>query len=289
MEHFAEETKETTAKKADKKTKNKLFALASAVGGLGVDLGVTMGSNPAFLQLNKKHYADLNTPEGIQQKVAIINAHKKATGLSDPYIVPEIPGSNRAGSEGGAYVMRHLLQIPHLANELRANLPNLPQNQGITVVGPKASSFILAHELGHRAQDYHKLAGPSQLVSGILPLAAGPATALVSAQSKTNRGALAKGLLTTYALNLPRIVNEITATKLGNEYLKSAGIETNQATTLMQPLGYIAVPAASALFNVAAGRVIRSIKNKLQNRKKQKEETAEAQVGNGSASYMSPV
>lgn len=276
MNYSAQEAEESNNKKADKKTKNKLFALASAAGGLGVDLGVAMGVNPVFLQTSKKHYADISTSEGLKQKEAIIKAHKEATGLPDPYIVSEIPGSNRAGQEGGAYLMRHLLKVPKLGEEIRAALPDIPENQGVTAVGPNASSFVLAHELGHRAQDYHKIAGPSQLVSGILPLASGLATAAVSAKAETNKGALAKGLLTTYALNLPRIVNEITATKLGNEYLKTAGIETNQSVSLMQPLGYIAAPAASALFHVAAGRVIRGVKNKLENRKRQKEKAATA-------------
>jgi hypothetical protein len=276
MQYSEQEAKESSNKKADKKTKNKLFALASAAGGVGINLGVAMGANPVFLQTSKKHYADISTPEGLKQKEAIIKAHKEATGLPDPYIVSEIPGSNRAGQESGAYLMRHLLKVPKLGEEIRAALPDIPENQGVTAVGPNASSFVLAHELGHRAQDYHKIAGPSQLVSGILPLASGLATAAVSAKAETNRGALAKGLLTSYALNLPRIISEVTATRLGNQYLKSAGIDTNSAVSLTQPLGYLLQPAAEGLLAVSQGRAIRAVRNKLQNRKKQKEKVATA-------------
>jgi hypothetical protein len=40
----------------------------------------------------------------------------------------------------------------------------------------------------------------------------------------------------------------------------------------MQPLSYLLAPAAQGLMSVAQGRVIRAVKNKLKNRKKQKEQ-----------------
>lgn len=273
MERSVEQTEETTAKKADKKTKNRLFALASAAGGLGAG-AATHGVTQSFVKTNAINYSNINTPEGIKQENAIIKAHKKATGLNNPHVInsTDLPGLPDR-FKYGAYMPRHLVGIQGLGKDL-----NLPKNEGLIVAGPDVTSFTLAHELGHRAQDYHKIAGPSQMISNFLPMASGLATTAVSAQAKTNKGALAKGLLTSYALNLPRIVSEITATRLGNQYLKTAGINTNPSVSLMQPLGYLLQPAAEALISVAQGRVIRGVKNKLQNRKKQEEEAAQAQA-----------
>jgi len=270
MERSVEETKETTAKKTDKKTKNKLFALASAAGGIGVNAVNILGVGNSFLKSNANNYENINTPKGVEQESAIIEAHKKATGLNNPHVVnsTDLPGlPDRL--KYGAYMPRHLVGLQGLGKDL-----NLPKNEGLLVAGPDVTSFTMAHELGHRAQDYHKIAGPSQMIGNLLPMASGLATTAVSAQAKTNRGALAKGLLTSYALNLPRIASEITATRLGNQYLKSAGIATDPYVSLMQPLGYLLQPAGEALISVAQGRMIRSVKNKLQNRKKQKEEAA---------------
>lgn len=274
MEHSAEETKETTAKKTDKKTKDKLFALASAAGGIGVNAVNMLGVRNSFLKSNANNYENINTPKGVKQESAIIEAHKKATGLNNPQVVnsTDLPGLPDR-FKYGAYMPRHLVGLQGLGKDL-----NLPKNEGLLVAGPDVTSFIMAHELGHRAQDYHKIAGPSQMIGNLLPMASGLATTAVSAQAKTNRGALAKGLLTSYALNLPRIASEITATRLGNQYLKSAGIATDPYVSLMQPIGYLLQPAGEALISVAQGRLIRAVKNKLQNRKKQKEEAAQAQA-----------
>ena len=269
MERSVEETKETTAKKADKKTKNKLFTLASAAGGIGVNAVNMLGVTNSFLKSNSNSYENINTPEGVKQESAIIKAHKKATGLNNPHVInsTDLPGlPDRL--KYGAYMPRHLVGIQGLRKDL-----NLPKNEGLLVAGPDVTSFTMAHELGHRAQDYHKIAGPSQAIGQLLPLAAGLATTAISAQAQTNRGALAKGLLASYVLNLPKIASEITATRLGNQYLKSAGVPTNKSTSLLQPIGYLLQPAAEGLVSVAAGRIIRSVKNKLKNRNKEEEVT----------------
>lgn len=262
MKRSVEETEEST----NKKLKDKLFALASAAGGLGVGAGIKYGVNPAFVKSNALNYKNINTPEGVKLENAIIKAHKEATGLPNPHIASDLPGLPSHLKLGG-YIPRQIMNVTGLSQAI-----NLPKNEGLVIAGPGATSFILAHELGHRAQDYHKLAGPFQLLGQVLPNVSGLATTAVSAQAHTNRGALAKGLLTSYALNLPKIASEVMATRTANQYLKTAGIDTNQSVSLMQPLGYLLQPAAEGLISVAQGRVIRAVKNKLQNRKKQKEE-----------------
>ena len=259
------------AKKEEKKDSNTRFALLTAAGGFGVGAGIQYGVNPAFLRNNAKNYTNINTPEGVKQESAIIKAHKKATGLNNPYVInstdlPGLPDHHKYGS----YMSRHFRDV--LISQVGEDL-NLPKNQGLLVSGPDVTSFTMAHELGHRAQDYHKIAGPSQAIGQLLPLAAGLATTSISAQAQTNRGALAKGLLASYVLNLPKIASEITATRLGNQYLKSAGVPTNKSTSLLQPIGYLLQPAAEGLVSVAAGRIIRSVKNKLKNRNKEEEVT----------------
>ena len=259
------------AKKEEKKDSNTRFALLTAAGGFGVGAGIQYGVNPAFLRNNAKNYTNINTPEGVKQESAIIKAHKKATGLNNPYVINStdlhgLPDHHKYGS----YMSRHFRDV--LISQVGEDL-NLPKNQGLLVSGPYVTSFTMAHELGHRAQDYHKIAGPSQAIGQLLPLAAGLATTSISAQAQTNRGALAKGLLASYVLNLPKIASEITATRLGNQYLKSAGVPTNKSTSLLQPIGYLLQPAAEGLVSVAAGRIIRSVKNKLKNRNKEEEVT----------------
>lgn len=253
--------------KKEKKDSNTRFALLTAAGGLGVGFGFQYGVNPVFLRSNTENYVNINTPEGVKQRSAIIKAHKKATGLNNPYAInstdfPGLPDHLKYG----AYMSRHFRDV--LISQVGGDL-NLPKNEGLLVTGPDVTSFTMAHELGHRAQDYHKIAGPSQAIGQLLPLAGGLTTAAISSQAQTNREALAKGLLASYVLNLPKIASEITATRLGNQYLKSAGVPTNKSTSILQPIGYLLQPAAEGLLSVAAGRIIRSVKNKLKNRNKE--------------------
>jgi hypothetical protein len=255
----------TTGTREEEKKKGgyKRFALATQIAGMGTGLGI-MGVNNAFMTHNSRLHTNINTPEGDALRQKIVDVHKAATSLSDPFVVSpkDIPGLPK-NFEAGAY-------IPHLASKYIAT--GIPNNQGMLVTGPQTTDFILAHELGHRAQDYQKFAGPSQLASGVLSGAAPYAAAALSAKAETNRGAFAKGMLASYALHLPKIVSEINATRIGGQYLKTAGIESPASTSLMQPLSYLLAPAAQGLMSVAQGRVIRAVKNKLKNRKKQKEQ-----------------
>lgn len=249
--------------KEKKKSSYKRFALATQLAGVGAGIG-TQSLNNAFVSHNSRFYTNINTSEGGLLKQRIVDAHKAATGLSDPFIVSSEDVAGIAKEhEFGAY-------LPRQAAKYIAT--GVPDNQGMLVTGPKTTDFVLAHELGHRAQDYQKLAGPSQLAGNIISNAAPLATLAVSAGAETNRGALAKGLLTSYALNLPKIASEINATRIGGQYLKTAGIESPASTSLMQPLGYLAVPAAQGLISIGQGRVVRALKNKLKKRKEQKEQ-----------------
>lgn len=258
-------------KNKEKKQKEnvKRFALATALSGIGTGAGLVYGLNPAFIKTNEQKYTNINTPEGTKIENAIIKAHKEATGLQNPHIITDLPGLPNHLKHGG-YIPRHVMKVSGLSKDI-----NLPKNEGLLIAGPTATAFTLAHELGHRAQDYQKFAGPSQLAGQILPNLAGLTAAAVSMQAETNRGALAKGLLASYVLNLPKIAAEIKATNLGNSYLKSAGIEPSKSVSALQPLGYLLQPAAEALVSVATGRLIKAVKTKLKNRKKQKEETPE--------------
>ena len=266
-----------TGPQEEKKKKGgyKRFALATQIAGMGTGLGV-MGVNHVFMTHNSRLHTNINTPEGAALRQKIVDAHKTATGLSDPFFVSAKDITNLPKNlEAGAY-------IPHLVSKYTAT--GIPNNQGMLVTGPQTTDFILAHELGHRAQDYQKFAGPSQLTSGLLSGAAPLVTTALSAKAETNRGALAKGMLASYALNLPKIVSEINATRIGGQYLKTAGIESPASTSLMQPLGYLLAPAAQGLMSVAQGRVIRAVKNKLKNRKKQKQQPESLVNGSSSSS-----
>ena len=256
----------TEPQEEEKKKKEggyKRFALATQIAGMGTQLGI-MGMNNVFMAHNSRLHTNINTSEGAALRQKIVDVHKAATGLPDPFFVSEKDISNLPKNfKVGAY-------IPKLVSKYTAT--GIPDNQGMLITGSKTTDFILAHELGHRAQDYQKFAGPSQSTSGLLSGAAPLVATALSAKAETNRGALAKGMLASYALNLPKIVSEINATRIGGQYLKTAGIESPVSTSLMQPLGYLLLPAAQGLMSVAQGRVIRAVKNKLKNRKKQKEQ-----------------
>jgi hypothetical protein len=249
-------------KKANSKLKNKLFALAASAGSLGASVGAVAGSS-AFLSEANDLYPNLGRPEGMSQAEKIREAHVIATRLN----YPEGYETEDPRFRHGGYVPRHLVNFAFG----KALGKSHPKNEGAVLLSNDTTTFAYAHELGHRAQDYHKIAGPSQLVGNVLPNINTLATAAVSAKAKTNRGALAKGLLTSYALNLPRIASEITATRLGNQYLETAGIPVSRKVSALQPVGYLLQPAAEGLAAVALGRTAKFIKNKLQNRKKQKE------------------
>jgi hypothetical protein len=257
-------------KKEKEKESTKRFALATALSGIGAGVGIKYGINPAFIKNNAQKYTNINTPEGLKIENAIIKAHKESTGLQNPQVATDLPGLPKHLKHGG-YIPRHVMGASGLGKDI-----NLPENEGLVIAGPTATAFTLAHELGHRAQDYQSLAGPSQLAGQLLPNLAGLAATTASMQAQTNRGALAKGLLASYVLNLPRIAAEIKATSLGNSYLKSAGVETSKTVSALQPLGYLLQPAAEGLVSIATGRVIKTVKTKLKNRKKQKEEMLQA-------------
>lgn len=248
----------------------KRFALVTALSGVGAGAGIKYGINPAFLSANAQNYTNINTPEGRKIENAIIKAHKQSTGLQNPQVADDLPGLPSHLKHGG-YFPRRVMKVSGLGKNL-----NLPENEGLVIAGPTATAFTLAHELGHRAQDYQKLAGPSQLAGQVLPNLSGLAVTAASMGAQTNRGALAKGLLASYALNLPKIIAEVKATSIGNSYLRSSGIKPSKSVSVLQPLGYLLQPAAEGLVSVATGRVIKAVKTKLKNKKKKQEERSQA-------------
>lgn len=267
-------TEEEIAKKR-RAIKNNLFALASPVLALPPAAGSMLGQE-AFLRFTNKAYPPANTAAGADITNSVINAHMQATGLKYPNIVNSLDLGLSGGMQHGAYLPRHASKLL-----TKLGLATGLSPEGTVAAHPTGNTFILAHELGHRAQDYHPIAGPSQTIAPLLghqsPINA-LAVAAVSAKSQTNRGALAKGLLTSYALSAPQIASEITASRLGAQYLQNSGVKTAIAAgpaALLQPIGYALAPAAAAIAPIAVGRVAKNVSQRWKDRKQKKQQQAQ--------------
>jgi len=267
-------------KKENKKqtAKDFLTSAAALTGALGASVGGALATE-AFIHVDQNNYPNIHTPEGADLTNKIVAAHRKATGLSNPVQTPAEAMPRNVGKrfEYGGYLPR---QAVKLFNKYSDQTLNIPENEGTVITGPRSTAFVMAHELGHRAQDYHPIGGPSQ-VTAALPAFAGNLAALgLSATAKTNRGAVAKGLLASYIGSAPRIISELTATRLGNEYIKASGVEPNKTVSALQPIGYLLQPAAEAAANIALGRLVSPLIRKLKNRKNkaQQETTVSPEV-----------
>ena len=267
-------------KKENKKqtVKDFLTSAAAFAGSMGATAGAMAGTE-AFIRADQSNYPNIHTPAGVDLTNKIVTAHRKATGLSDPVqsSAETMPRDVGKRFEYGGYLPR---QAVKLFNKYSDTVLDIPENEGTVITGPRSTAFVMAHELGHRAQDYHPIGGPSQVTAALPAFAGGLATLGLSATAKTNRGAVAKGLLASYIGSAPRIISELTATRLGNEYIKASGVEPNKTVSALQPIGYLLQPAAEAAANIALGRLVSPLIRKLKNKKNkaQQETTVSPEV-----------
>ena len=277
-------TEEELAKKR-RAVKNSLFVMASPVLALPPAIGAGLGQE-AFLGLTNKAYPAANTPAGVDLTNSVINAHMDATGLNYPDIVSTSDTNLPNHLQQGSYIPRYAARFL-----TKTGLATGLSPEGTVFQNPTGNTFILAHELGHRAQDYHPIAGPSQTIAPLLGHQShinALAVAAVSAKAQTNRGALAKGLLTSYALSAPQIASEVVASRLGAQYLQNSGAKTAAVAgpaSMLQPIGYALAPAAAAIAPIAVGRIARNVSQRWKDRKQKKEQQQQAQAADQNIVY----
>lgn len=258
-----------------RQTKNKLFEMAKSAAkytaaGAGL-VGATFagaGAEELMLRRANAYYGPLNNPKATQLTNDIISAHMKATGLPYPEIIEPPPGSGERVKQG-VYIPRFI------ANPLNKTLREAGLNigKGGGVVMPNtANNFVLAHELGHRAQDYRPIAGPVQTIGNLVasPFISYPVIHAISSQAKSNTEALVKGIAANYAMHLPRIASEIMATRSANQYISSKGTRPSALTSALQPVGYMVAPLIEAAIPVITGRVHRFLADKIEEMKNKK-------------------
>lgn len=271
--------------KRQQATKNILFAMAAPALALPPAIGATL-SQKALLGLTNKGYPAANTPAGVNLTNSVINAHMNATGLNYPDIVSTTDTNLPSNLQQGAYIPRYTGRVL-----TKTGLATGLNPEGTLFMPPTGNTFVLAHELGHRAQDYHPVAGISQTVAPLLghqSLINALAVGAVSAKAKTNRGALAKGLLTSYILSAPQIASEIVASRLGAQYLQNSGAKTAALagpSSILQPISYALAPASAAVATVAATRLAKTIAQTWKDRKNKKEQQHQTQAENQSIVY----
>lgn len=130
----------------------------------------------------------------------------------------------------------------------------------------KASQFTLGHELGHQAIEAG--GGPLQWIQkhtygGINPNVMGLANVAIGATSPSMRRATSLALGLNYLNNSGRLISEFEASRRGTGMLHAAGYPVSYAPAAFQTAGYAALPAATALAGVGAGRFLRSFASKL--------------------------
>jgi hypothetical protein len=266
-------TPETDSEKKERRIKAKKLALIATGSTVGAGIGA-LGATNLFLKEASQAHSNLNTKRGNVVRNKIVAAHMLSTGTSYPEIITATPDMPERMQQG-VYLPRALSKLGN-----KMGIPN--KGTGTVILSQNPNAFILAHELGHRAQDYHPIAGPLQtagnIVAGFSPLTSAVIHTL-SKKSETNKEALAKGLLASYAMHTPRIASEVAATLTGRKYLKIAGESPSTLASVLQPIGYALAPITEAMFPIVTGRVHKHLANKVkQLREKRKQEQNKDQL-----------
>lgn len=215
--------------------KNVLQGVAATAGAVGA---YALG-NTAAKQYRKTGYEETGsafTP-GAQQ--IILNQYTQSTGQPAPNV------STNTFESGVSY----------------------SQGNNVSLNYPSASKFTLGHELGHQSiskgNDIFRFA-QDKTYSGLNPNVIGLATVGVGALVPSARRAASLALGINYLNHSGRIASEAEASRRGTKLLNEAGYPVSPAPGLYQAASYVAAPAVTALGGLAAGRFLRSFKDKLQ-------------------------
>jgi hypothetical protein len=214
--------------------KNVLQGVAATAGAVGA---YALG-NTAAKQYRKTGYEETGSAFtlGAQQ---ILNQYTQSTGQPAPNV------STNTFESGVSY----------------------SQGNNVSLNYPSASKFTLGHELGHQSigkgNDIFRFA-QDKTYSGLNPNVIGLATVGVGALVPSARRAASLALGINYLNHSGRIASEAEASRRGTKLLNEAGYPVSPAPGLYQAASYVAAPAVTALGGLAAGRFLRSFKDKLQ-------------------------
>lgn len=215
--------------------RNLLETGAAAAGALGA---YALG-NAAANQYRKTGYKETDTAFVRADREKIINQYMQSTGQPAPNVEVNMLASGASYSQG---------------NNISLNFPT-------------ASKFTLAHELGHQSiakgNDIFRFA-QDKTYSGLNPNVVGLATVGVGALVPSVRRATSLALGINYLNNTGRILSEAEASRRGTKLLNQAGYPVSPAPGFYQAAAYATAPAVTALGGLAAGRFLRSFKDKLQ-------------------------
>jgi hypothetical protein len=195
--------------------------------------------SPAILQQISKSYRKKTkqTPGIRTQNITpeTIQAYEQVSGLAAPQNIQYNPDTQQTGTY-------------------------YPEKDRI-VLGPEATQFTLAHELGHH--QIQQAGGPLNFAQKYLyhppgenlsPLVTGAIGALVP----SNRHAAALALATTYLMNAGKLASEYGATQNAIKTLEAAGVPIPSGITASQLGTYAVGPATQSLIPLAAGRILRT-------------------------------
>jgi len=212
--------------------------LQSAAAGAGAIGAYALGS-AAAKQYRKKGFEETDTAFVAKDRQNILNQYSQSTGQPAPNVSVNMLPSGVSYSQG----------------------------DNVSLNFPTASKFTLAHELGHQSigkgNDIFRFA-QDKTYSGLNPNVIGLATVGVGALVPSARRAASLALGINYLNHSGRIASEAEASRRGTKLLNEAGYPVSPAPGLYQAASYVAAPAVTALGGLAAGRFLRSFKDKLQ-------------------------
>lgn len=215
--------------------RNLLEGAAATAGAAGA---YALG-NIAAKQYRKKGYEETDTAFVAKDRQNILNQYSQSTGQPAPNVSANMLASGVSYSQG----------------------------DNVSLNFPTASKFTLAHELGHQSiakgNDLFRFA-QDKTYSGLNPNVVGLATVGVGALVPSVRRATSLALGINYLNNSGRILSEAEASRRGTKLLNEAGYPVSPAPGLYQAASYAAAPAVTALGGLAAGRFLRSFKERLQ-------------------------